>query len=72
MKSEVKEELSLREKMLILEMTKATGCVSKICLEYSVPRSSFYEWKKKYDADGPVSLRRRKPIPKRHPMKHYT
>jgi hypothetical protein len=39
---------------LILEIAKVTRSVSKTCIEFEIPKSSFYEWKKKYEADGIV------------------
>ena len=67
MNQEVKDELSLRRKILIIELASVTGNVSKTCEEFEIPRSSFYSWKKKFDNGGKKELIRKKPIPKSHP-----
>ena len=67
MNQEVKDELALRRKLLILEFIDSKSNVSKECKEFDIPRSSFYEWKRKYESGGIEELRRKKPIPKSHP-----
>lgn len=67
MNQEVKDELALRRKLLVLKFIDAKSNVSKECKEFGIPRSSFYEWKKKYEGGGIEELRRKKPIPKSHP-----
>ena len=64
---EVKDELMLRKKLFILEFASATGDVTKTCREFIIPRSSFYDWKNKFDEGGRVGLIRKKPIPLSHP-----
>lgn len=54
MNQAVRDAFSLRRKVLVLELAKATNNVSKICKEFSVSRSLFYIWKGKYDQDGIV------------------
>ena len=46
MHKEAREELDVRFKILILDLTEHTS-VTKTCREFNVPRSSFYRWKKK-------------------------
>ena len=48
---EVKEELAIRRKMVVLEWARELGNVTKACREFDVPRSSFYKWKKAFDAE---------------------
>ncbi|MFC2084018.1 IS481 family transposase [Bacteroidota bacterium] len=67
MNQEVKDELNFRRKLVILEFAKITGNVTKTCSEFNIPRSSYYNWKNKYDLNGRQGLRRIKPIPKSHP-----
>ncbi len=67
MNQEVRDAFSLRRKVLVLELAKASNNVSKICKEFSVSRSLFYIWKGKYVQDGIAGLVRKKPIPKSHP-----
>jgi len=67
MNQEVKDELALRRKLVILRFIEAHGNVSKECKEFDIPRSSYYNWKKKYESGGIEELQRKKPIPKSHP-----
>ena len=64
MKQEIKDELDLRRKLVVLEFIGSSINISK---EFDIPRSSFYSWKKKYDSGGIEELRRKMPIPKSHP-----
>jgi len=57
---EVKEELAIRRKMVVLEWAQELGNVTKACREFKVPRSSFYKWKKAFDAEGKTGLARKK------------
>lgn len=68
MHPEAKEELRVRFKFVVLECAKAIG-VSKACREFNVARSTFYEWKKRYDEEGRSGLYRRKPVAHSHPRK---
>ncbi len=67
MKQEVKDEIDLRRKLVVLEFIGVSRNISKECKEFDIPRSSFYSWKKKYDSGGIEELRRKMPIPKSHP-----
>jgi transposase InsO family protein len=67
MNKEVRDELKLRHKMAVLEYARLCGNASEACSEFEVPRSSFYTWKKVYDADGREGLIRKKPIAWSHP-----
>ena len=67
MNQEVKDELDLRRKLVILELVDTKRNISKECKEFDIPRSLFYNWKKKYESGGIEELRRKKPIPKSHP-----
>lgn len=67
MTKEVKEQLAIRRKMVVLEYAQALGSVSKACRAFEVPRSSFYQWKKVFEAGGRASLARKKPIAHHHP-----
>ncbi len=51
MHPEAREELRVRFKQAVLEYASALG-VGKACREFNVARSTFYEWKKKYDREG--------------------
>jgi len=67
MHKEVRKYLDLRRKLVTIEYAAACGNVAKACREFDVPRSSFYRWKKRYDAEGRAGLERRKPIARNHP-----
>jgi len=67
MHKEVREYLDLRRKLVTIEYAAACGNVAKACREFGVPRSSFYRWKKVYDAEGKAGLKRKKPIARNHP-----
>ena len=68
MHKEAREELRVRLKLTVLELASVIG-VSEACREFEVPRSIFYIWKKKYDAEGIAGLHRKKPIAYSHPRK---
>lgn len=65
---EIKGELALRRKLLILEYAWELGNVAKACRYFEVPRSTFYQWKKAFDIQGKAGLVRKKPIAQRHPQ----
>ncbi|MEQ8671884.1 MAG: IS481 family transposase [Aggregatilineales bacterium] len=68
MHQEAKDELRLRLKLTVLEYAKYFGATNA-CQEFGVPRSSFYEWKKKYAQEGRAGLVRKKPVAKNYPAK---
>ena len=68
MHPEAREELRVRFKLTVLEYAKLVG-VTKTCREFDVARSTFYEWKKRYEVEGRSGLYRKKPIAHRHPRK---
>jgi len=70
MHKNAKEDLRVRLKFIVLEYAKLSGS-TKACRELDVPRSSFYRMEKKYEAEGPSGLYRKKPIPFSHPQKTF-
>ena len=70
MHQEAREELRVRFKLTVLEYATHLG-VTTACREFSVPRSTFYGWKQKYDHAGqsacieegpsPIAIRRTSP-----------
>lgn len=68
MHPEAREELRVRFKQAVLEYASALG-VRKACREFNVARSTFYEWKKKYDREGRAGLYRQKPVAHTQPRK---
>jgi transposase-like protein len=59
---EVRDELRIRFKVLVLDFAKIYGNTSKASREFEVPRSTFYAWKKAFNAEGRAGLVRKKPI----------
>jgi len=66
MHKEAKEELRVRFKLLVLELASHLG-VTKACGEFEVSRSTFYDWKNKFDREGKSGLYRKKPAANGHP-----
>ena len=68
MHPEAREELRVRFKLAVLEFAHHIG-VTKACQEFNVARSTFYEWKQKYEREGRAGLYRQKPVAYTHPRK---
>ena len=68
MHQEAREELRVRFKLAVLEYAKHFG-VTETCREFNIARSTFYEWKQKYDREGRAGLYRQKPVAYSHPRK---
>lgn len=68
MNNEAREELRVRLKIVVLEYANHFG-VTKTCMEFNVPRSTFYRWKQRYESEGRSGLYRKKPIANTHPRK---
>lgn len=64
---EIKEYLKFRRKLFILNYAKELGNTAKALREFDVNKSTFYKWKKDYEADGPDGLIRKKPVARSHP-----
>lgn len=55
-----KEIIATRRKVYIVEYIKdSKKSVLQECLEFGIPRSTFYEWKKKYELEGKEGMKRR-------------
>ena len=54
--------------MVVLELADQLG-VTKACREFDVPRSSYYQWKEKYEKAGQSGLYRERPIAYHQPHK---
>ena len=68
MHKEASDELSVRFKVMVLELAKIDS-ITKICKEFNVPRSTFYRWKNRYEQEGLSGLYRKKPVAYSHPRK---
>ena len=53
----------IRRKLKILEHAEKIGNVRKTCRYYEISRTSFYNWKKCYTANGETGLINSKPCP---------
>ncbi len=68
MNKEVADEVMARFRYIILEYSRGRN-ISKACREFNIPRSTFYNWRKRYDEEGPSGLYRKKPVAHSHPRK---
>ena len=68
MNKEVASEVMARFRYIILEYSRGRN-ISKVCREFNIPRSTFYNWRKRYDEEGPSGLYRKKPVAHSHPHK---
>ncbi len=68
MYKENREELRVRFKFTVLEIAAHIG-VRKTCRKFNVSRSTFYEWKNKFDKERKSGLSRKKPVAFTHPRK---
>lgn len=59
MNKEVADEVMARFRYIILEYSRGRN-ISKVCREFNIPRSTFYNWRKRYDEEGPSGLYRKK------------
>ena len=64
------DERETRRRKRILEHARTTRNVVKTCRYFSVSRSTFYLWRRGYQAQGATGLIKKKPIP--HQMPNHT
>lgn len=57
-----------RQKLSVLELAQALGNVSEACRQRGVSRTSFYEYKKRFEEAGLEGLKDLPPIVKSHPF----
>ena len=63
-----KDIIAARNKTYLLKfILKSKNSVLQECSDFGIPRSTFYEWKKKYEKDGEEGLLRKKPVAKNYP-----
>ena len=67
MNQEIRDALRAQRRYMVLECAKASRNVAKECREFEVPRSSFYRWRKAYEAEGWAGLLRKRPVARSHP-----
>jgi transposase InsO family protein len=56
-----------RQRLSVLELAQELGSVSKACRQAGMDRTSFYEWKRRFQTHGLAGLKDLPPIPKSHP-----
>ena len=56
-----------KHRLSVLEMAKAIGNVSEACRRSGMDRTSFYEWKRRFQTHGIAGLLDQPPIPKHQP-----
>ncbi|WP_449258652.1 helix-turn-helix domain-containing protein [Chlorobium limicola] len=66
MMSEIKE---IQRKISVLKLAESLGNVSAACRQSGISRSQFYEYKKRFEAEGSDGLRNHPPLAKYHPNK---
>ena len=69
MTKEIKEYVSFRRKLTIINYARDIGSNIEAIRTFKISRSTFYKWKKAFDKDGPQGLLRKKPIANTHPNK---
>lgn len=65
-KRRVEDILQQRRNLIVLQLASKSSNVYKFCTEMEIPRSTFYEWKSRYNKSGAKGLLRIKP------QKEYT
>jgi transposase InsO family protein len=56
-----------RGRLSVLELARELGSVSKACRQAGMDRTSFYEWKRRFQTHGLAGLKDLPPLPKSHP-----
>lgn len=56
-----------RQRLSVLEMSEALGNISEACRRGGMDRTSFYEWKRRFQTHGLEGLKDMPPIPKSQP-----
>ena len=56
-----------RQRLSVLEMAETLGNISEACRRGGMDRTSFYEWKRRFQTHGLEGLKDLPPIPKSQP-----
>ena len=62
------EEKVARQKLSVLELAKTLDNVSEACRQRGISRTSFYEYKRRFQTHGLEGLKDLPPIHKSHPF----
>ena len=57
-----------QSRLSVLELAKELGNVAEACRQRGLDRTSFYEWKRRFQTQGFEGLKDRPPIHKSHPQ----
>jgi transposase InsO family protein len=57
-----------RKRLSVLELAQELGSVSKACKQAGMDRTSFYEWKRRFQTQGLEGLKDLPPVHKSHPQ----
>ena len=69
-KKRASEIIRVKRRLFVIKcISDSKKSVIQECEEFGVPRSSFYEWRKRYELEGEDGLKRKKPIAINHPNK---
>src|SRR4051794_3773045 len=55
------------QRLSVLQLAQELGSVSKACRQARMDRTSFYEWKRRFQTHGLAGLKDLPPLPKSHP-----
>lgn len=61
--------LLVQRRLSVLRLADSLGSVSAACRLTGMHRSSFYEWKRRFEAKGLAGLEDLPPVPRTHPLK---
>ena len=63
----IADQREIGRRKRILEHAEQTGCVTRTCRYFGIPRSSFYRYRALYLEGGTQALANKKRVPKSHP-----
>lgn len=58
-----------RRSFIIKCINESKKSITQECKEFGIAKSTFYEWRKRYELEGEDGLKRKKPIAHNHPKK---
>ena len=56
------------QRLTVLELAQALGNITEACRRHGMDRTSFYEWKRRFQTHGLDGLKDLPPVPKSHPQ----
>ena len=67
--NQILAQLGLQKKLSVLKYAEEWKSVNKTLKLFKIPKSTYYKWKKAYDANGENGLLRKHPVAYNHPNK---